>query len=507
MFYGDNVAVRFAESLFRHRRLFIIAVLTVTLITAVGLSTRGHTWQATALTQVKTADASQLGDQPRVGSSTPAQENVNQFTDLMKDNLPDGFLDKALRSANLANPVNVDPKAKDPRYAALSKSLTVTPTSDTLFSIALTWDNPRECERIVAALQRQYIAEVGLDRSAQSIATVHFLDSQIHDYEARMRTAEQQLVNFKQQSVGRLPEEQTARITQLGNLEVARDNALITQQDAALKMATLKQRLTGVSPYTILEQSIAESPLLGELLRLKAQRDTMLAKYRPNHPTVLALNDQIANLEKDLRTKSQTHAPEASSIVGTRRQDNPLYVTLQQQYVEAGISEATQRAQLTEINRQIDDYKAGIARMPQDQRELTNMTREDNLLKTRYEVLVQKRQEVAMQGALAQVSVRSTLTPIGRIYAEPSLTPVKAVFIGLGSVVLGLIVGVLLLILGEWGDRSLRYPGDAERLLGVPVLAILPENAEIRTLSAGSRVGRAGSQSGRSREELKTSDR
>jgi polysaccharide chain length determinant protein (PEP-CTERM system associated) len=488
MFQRDNVAARFAESLFRHRWVFIIAVLVVSCVTMLAITLRSHTWQASALTQVKTQDvASELGEEQRTSYLTPAQENVNHFSDLLKDNLPGGFLDTALRNANLDVPINIDPKADDPRYRLLMKNLSVAPSSDTLFDVNLTWGNPRECEKIVAALQRQYIEEVGLDRSAQSIATARFLDTEIADYEARMRRAEKLLIDFKQQNAGHLPEEQSAAITQLSSLEAQRDNLMITQKDAALKMEALQQRLKGVSPYTILEQNVSQSPLMAQLMQLKAQRDTMLAKYKPNHPTVLAIDDQIKNLEKDVAEKAKSHAPEASSIVGTKRQDNPLYIDLQQQLVDARITAVTQQAQLAELNNQIGQYRGMVQRMPTQQRELNDRTRDYSILKERYETLLKKREEVEMQGALDKVSASSTLTPIGWIYAQPSITRPKLAAIAAGSVVLGLIVATLLLILNEWADRSLRYPGEVERLLGIPVLAALPESAELRRLGGSDR--------------------
>lgn len=492
MYQRDNTAARFAESFFRHRWLFIIAVVVVSVATILAISMRSHTWQASALTQVKTEDvATELGEEQPATYVTPSQQNVNQFTDLLKDNLPGGFLDTALRNANLDVPINVDPKADDPRYHLLMKNLTVEPSSDTLFTVNLTWTNPRECEKIVAALQRQYIEEVGLDRSAQSIATARFLDTEISDYEARMRRAEQLLINFKQENAGHLPEEQSAAMTQLSSLEAERDNLMITEKDASLKTNALQDRLKSVTPYTVLEQNVAESPLMVQLLQLKAQRDAMLAKYKPNHPAVLAIDDQIKNLEADVADKSRAHAPEASSIVGTKRQDNPLYISLQQQLVEARITALTQQAQLGELDKQIDQYQAMVQRMPTQQRELNDRTRDYSILKERYETLLKKREEVEMQGALDKVSASSTLTPIGWIYAEPSMTHSKMIGVVAGSVVLGLIVGILLLILNEWSDRSLRYPSEVERQLGIPVLAVLPESAEMRRLGGSDRGKRS----------------
>jgi len=298
------------------------------------------------------------------------------------------------------------------------------------------------------------------------------------------------LVNFNEQTTGHLSAVQDAKITQLSNLEARRDGLLITQKDAALKIATLQNRLKTVSPF-VQEQDITQSPLMTQLLQLRAQRDTMLAKYKPNHPSILALNEQIKNLEADEANKARSHAPEAMRVVGTKRHDSDVYIALQQQLTDAKIAFATQQSQLAVVDNLIGQYRSIARDMPSQRRELDDRTRDYSIIKDRYETLLKKRAEVQMQGAIDKVSASSTLTPIGWIYAEPSMTRTKILAVGAGSLILGLIVATLLLLMSEWSDRSLRYPVDAERLLGVPVLAVLPDNAELRRID-GPSTGRRG---------------
>lgn len=485
---SDTPALRFVDSLFRHRWLFAVAVIAVASVTTLAVTLPHRTWEATAQTRVSTQDiTAQLGDQSQAPDSTysndtPAMVNVNRLSDLLKDNVTGGFIDSALRRADLNRPIDVDPRARDPRLALLNKNLSISASSDTMFDIALTWDDPRECERIVAAIRQQYIAELGQERSAQSTVSADLLDSQIADYRARMQRAETGLIEFKQQNAAHLPEEQTARITQLGVLEARRDSLLITQKDAALQVDGLDQHLRNVSPYVV-DQTVGQSPMTAQLLQLKAQRDTLLAKYKPNHPAVLALDDQIKNLEQDLGQKSKTHAPEAMTIVSIDRRDSASYSTLQQELTEARINLTTQQSQLAAVNSLIDQYQADARSMPTEQRRMADLTQDYTILTDRYQELLKKRQDVEMQGDIDRVSASATLTPIGAIYAAPSMTHSKAAAIVAGGVVLGLVVATLALILNEWGDRSLRYPADAQRLIGVPVLASVPETGALNRLS------------------------
>ena len=62
----------------------------------------------------------------------------------------------------------------------------------------------------------------------------------------------------------------------------------------------------------------------------------------------------------------------------------------------------------------------------------------------------------------------------------------------LGSLLLGCLVGIILVVLSEWSDHSLRHEADAERLLGVPVLAALPESSDLHTMTARRTLSGAG---------------
>ncbi len=476
------IAARIWDSFCRHKWLFLIALVVVSGTSIVLLSLRAKTYEATAMTQVTTEDvATELGEAPAPSYVTPAQQNVTHFEDLTSDNLPGGFLDTALRHAQLARPVSVDPQDADPRYALLKKRLTAAIQSDSVWTISLTWDNPAECERIVSALQKQYIEEVGEDRSAQATATGNFLDSQISDYAVRMRRAEQALIDYKKQNSGELPEAQSADISQLSNLKAELDNLQITARDNDLKKQELQKRMAQIKPLSILEQTSSESPYEAQIKSLMAKRDGLLAEGKmPAHPEVVSLTSQIAYLQKALADKVKAHSPEAGNVTQTKLQDNPEFQGLQQQMTDAVISGQTQQAQIQHLQTAIAQYQTRIQNIPGEQRNLADKTRDYSIVKAQYESLLGRREQIKVKGALDKVSASSLLTPLGRIYAEPTTGHSKTLGLMAGSVVLGILVGMILVVLSEWGDQSLRNEGDAERLLGVPVLGLLPDCADLK---------------------------
>ncbi|MBV9852385.1 MAG: hypothetical protein JO250_22195 [Armatimonadetes bacterium] len=477
MYRSIPISYRMADAFFRNRWLFLIAFLVVSGVTMGTLYLRSKTYQATALTQVITQDvAAALGEREDTGWVSPAQKNVNQLDVLLNGD----FLGTALSNAKLGRPINTDPRAEDSRYALLRKKLSTNAQSDNLFSISLTWDSPSEAEEIVRAIQSQYIQEIGQERYAQTNATLAFLDSQIGDYAQRLRKAEKLLTDYKRTNPGQLPEAQSADIGQLSALQAQLDNMKITAHDSAAQKTVLEQRLAQIKPQSIMEQTAAPSPLNIQINEMKAQRDKLLTHMLPTHPVVQDMDAQIAALEKERDGKLKAGAAEAQDVTHTKLQDNPEWQALHQQLVQATIEQQTQAMQMGQLAQKIAQYQERVKNIPAEQRALTDKTRDYKVVQAQYDSLLQRREQVQMEGNLARVSASSSLSPIGYIHAEPTTGRTKMIVMFVGSLVLGLIIGLVLVVLSEWADRSLRYGTDAERALGVPVLAVVPDAADLR---------------------------
>ena len=239
--YGNNRLLRrVLEAFFRHQKLFWISAIGISGIVSMALLLRGNSYTAAASTRISSDKeiSDVLGFDKQIISS-PAQTNVDRFNDLLKDDTPGGFMDRALTAAKLRVPINVDPRYRDKRLELLRKKMTVAVDSSEVFRIQLTWDDAGECERIVQAFQDSYIEEAGTVRQATALATTRFLDSQIQAYLKRMRVAEQALIEYKEKFSGNLPEAQTSEIARLAELKKERDGLLISSRDNELRKQTV----------------------------------------------------------------------------------------------------------------------------------------------------------------------------------------------------------------------------------------------------------------------------
>ena len=352
------------------------------------------------------------------------------------------------------------------------------------FSITLVWSRQDETKSIVDALQQQYIEEVGLDRSSQSIASVHFLDTQIAEVAQRMRQSEKALADFKASNGGQLSDAESAYNNQLSSLQSQLTDKQITAGENGRKRMFLQQQLGQMQPLSIAEQTVSDqSPLEKEVAGLLAQRDTLLTTKTRIHPEVVALDTRIAELQNQQRRDAK--APENQHNTQTKLQENPQYQTLKQQIVEAAIAQEADVLEMQNLSQQIRKYQSLVNRIPAAQRQLADKTRDYATLKTTYDDLERRRQDAQITANLDRLTASNSLMPIGVTFASPTTGKTKLIAMLFGSLVLGCLVGVILIVLSEWSDHSLRHEADAERLLGVPVLAALPESADLHATAAG----------------------
>jgi uncharacterized protein involved in exopolysaccharide biosynthesis len=493
LYRRDSITFRLLDAFFRNLGIFLLCVVGVSSVVAVALVTRSQSYVASSSIRVIGE-----GDLQKITNTrslrpweSPAKKHTARFTDLMQDLRPSGFVNSVLEAAKLKKPINTNPDARDPRFEKFRKSVFTSTKSKELFSIGLTWENEEECERLVEAIQERFIADIGETSQAESIKTVSFLDSQIKSARTNLQNAEQALQDFQTKNLGKLPGSRAAEIEQLASLKSNRDLLEITSQDFALKRSAIQDRLKQVRPESILERTVGTDPLVSIIRDLEAKRaDLIRRKYQRDGTLVRDVDQQISLFRQDLAKRAKQDPTQSANVTETKLQDNPEYGTLQQQLTITDMDESAHKAQLANLNRRIADYEKVVQQMPSAERTLIERTRDQQFWEKTYNDLVARRYQAQMKADVGKITETAKLIPQALIRAEPTMSLTKMVMLIGGSVILGLIVGCLMILAREWMDVSLRYTMDAERLLGVPVLAALPESPVLQFPLSTPRNGR-----------------
>lgn len=500
MYRNIPVLYRVMESFFRYRNLFLVASVIVTVIPAAVLLTRKPSYTSTANVQViadSVGDA--LGQNTRVSWVPVSQQNVNKFNELLTDDAEGGFVDQALHRANLSRPINVDPRAKDPRLAQLRKGLNCTSISDSVFIINLVWENPTECEQIVKAMQDQYIEQVGLDKQATSREVSKFLDSELKKYSKRLRDAEDIVNRFKSQNHGASVEGIASAYELLNNQKNQLNDLLANSKTYASRRAAIQERLSKINPTSIKEatEKPQENPLLAQHLAQKATLEADKTKllnsgWLPNSTRVQALDAQLKSLQEQIDTLAKAEAEHPKMVKGaTIYQDNPEWQNLQSQLDDINMQEKSEQAQVAQLEQQITQYETLVKTLPQKESDVNDKVRDAKILQAQYDDLATKREQSITKENMDKLAGITTLRPIGTIYSQPTGGKAKTAMMLVGLMIFGLILGIGVTLLAEWADPTVRYASDVQRRLGVPVLISLPEMAPLMMVTAAPKENEA----------------
>jgi len=481
----NYIVFRILDSFFRNWLVFAITLIGVTGVVGTALVVRSAKYVATATIRLGTEEVEEvnktLGYKRESAWSSPAQMEAQAFSDLMRDTMPGGFVDRAVKAAKLKTPINTDPRAKDERFEDFVDGVTVSAISANVIQVNLTWPDSEECEALVDALQKEFIHQAELDNSAASQGTLAFLDSQVEVFRKKMQDSEKALVAFKQTHSGLLPDALTGQIDAVTNLKMQRDELAIKAQDADLKLAALRARLGQIKPVSILEQRVANDPAIAELRELHTQRaDRIRRDWKPSSTVVQDIDRKIRMLEGEIRKRDAADPTRSRNVLESTVVDNPEYRDIEQRIVEAEIERRTQTAQMSAIDSRIGEYEAVIAKLPADERTLTERVRDYKLLQGQFEDLIERRQQATIKRDLGQVTARSQINPLNIVSAESTATAKKKAISIATALVVGLVLALGLVVLREWMDPSIRYEMDAMKSLEMPVLASLPDSTQLR---------------------------
>jgi uncharacterized protein involved in exopolysaccharide biosynthesis len=206
-------------------------------------------------------------------------------------------------------------------------------------------------------------------------------------------------------------------------------------------------------------------------------------RYKDNHPDVRAAEAQLRQLLERrvglLNDAAQRKEPEAPAVptqaeANSRRQIETSIAGLESQVQARNLDlEARTKTQKTLIEA-IDQYNSRIQASPVMERDYTELTRDYNLAKSRYEELNAKRSQSAIATDLEKRQIGERLELLDAAYLpESPIKPNRVMIVGAGLAV-GLMLGTFVAGGREMKDSSLKSLKDARAYTGLQVLGTVP---------------------------------
>jgi polysaccharide chain length determinant protein (PEP-CTERM system associated) len=343
------------------------------------------------------------------------------------------------------------------------------------FFVSVTFDKPQLAQQICTEVTSMFMQQNAQRRMEQSQKTNQFMGKELQSAKENLDEQDAKLAQFKRQYLGVLPEEEQTNLSLLTGMNTQLDAATQSlnraQQDKAFNETLLAQQeanwkstLNGgpQNPDTMEQQ----------LSGLQDQLTLLLLRYTPEHPDVLKLKSQIAELKHRMTGEP---APKASAETTQAKLHEPPQLQQLRARVkqdDVNIGEMTRRQ--SQIQEQIRSMQARVQASPMVEQQYKELTRNYQMAQQIYNELLKKESDssIAMNLEHEQESeVFRVLDPPSYPYAPSSPKVLQLVLGGLGA---GFALAIAIIYLLAILDKAMYTERDVELSLKLPVLTSVP---------------------------------
>ena len=328
----------------------------------------------------------------------------------------------------------------------LLEQISITPIrGSSLVDVEFTSPSARLSARIASTWVDEFIKSSVERRFASTNDAREFLQDQLAQLRERLEDSEREFVAYASNSgIISVPGPTGSDTEESGTLvgtDLAAMNAALTRAQT--------ERIEAQSALRAGASSVADgvnANLRSQRAQVAAERADLLTRFESGHPQVVALTDQLAELDRQL-----------GEAQAEKRQE------LQRSYNAAIDQERRLASQVDALRGRFQDERRATI-------QYNILRREVDTNRELYNGLLQRYKEIGVAGVEAS---NAQLVDAPSIPDEPSSPSLPL------NLVLGLLAGFGLaggfLFVREQIDRTLRDPADVKNVLGLPLLGITPK--------------------------------
>ena len=308
----------------------------------------------------------------------------------------------------------------------------------------------------VRAIADLFIAESGKDRAQQAGSTEEFLEKELARVGQDLTAQEQQIRDFRIEHLGALPSQLEANSRELDRLNDSLRANLEAQQKLESETRLLHDNEGGAKP--------AGSTVADALADARKQLIAARRIYTDDHPNVVSLQAQIAQLEGELAQEAQQ--PESTAWMDPARK---------QALEETALNRASRKTEEQHLRDRIAELEKGVEEAPKNEQALLELSRNYDTLKASYNLLLGNKHDAALSRNLEDARMaeqfkvlRPPFTPSAPFWPNPLIVVPAGLAVGLG-------LAALLVIWAEIRTPAFHSVETLARRLGIPILAAIPD--------------------------------
>ena len=395
-------------------------------------------------------------------------------------------------------------------------------TATVAFTLAVSAETGKDAQMLTRQLAERFLLEHRTARELGARQVTGFFEEESQRLQLEISELEAALAGFKQEEIRNLPElmsmnlslfERTQReIDQTENriiaieqqINVTRAELSLTEPyknvvtDSGETMLTGAERLSALTAQYLQATSrySQEHPdvkrlsreirllseqngtshrtdeIMGRLVALQEEVRQARQTYSDSHPTVVDLESAIASLQRGLQSAVVSDSKSNELALPP---DNPRYVALQTAMSGDEATLNAEKANLAELKVKLDEYEERIFTTPLVERDYKSLARDYDNKVAKFQELKDKQLQARLAeeiegGDNAEQFVLESSAYLPRLPESPN----RVGIILLGAF-FGLVIGIAVVVLIEYFDKTIRNSRMIFQVLGVQPLATIPE--------------------------------
>jgi polysaccharide biosynthesis transport protein len=366
---------------------------------------------------------------------------------------------------------------------AIEKSTTGNALPLTYFRISYQNQSPELAQKIASKLTSLFIEQDNRARETQVFGTTEFLSAEFTKVSEALDASEETLRKVKSSRPFQLPEQLESNLRTLDRLSVQKQ----TNAEALDRYATMRLNLETQISQTpeflpVLATAKANgsgSPnsLVEEYRKTKLEYEQAAAKYRPQHPEVLATQAHLDRLTKQMTPELLAEATKDPAEVAETKATmvpNPLYQRLLAQLKEVATEFGIREREKRFVESEMAKYVSRVENTPKAEQDIADILRQNMDLKKQYEDLKGKLEQARLSESLETKQKGSQFVIVDP--ANYPLVPTKPNrwYILLVGSLASLVISIGLAAVIDIARQKIWTQANVETFWGVPVLIDIP---------------------------------
>ena len=383
------------------------------------------------------------------------------------------------------------------------------------FTISFAHTSPETAMKVTAGLASKFIEENLKTREEQVAGTTEFLSNELERAKTSLDKQEHAIANFKREYIGELPSQIEANLQTLNRLE--REQTTLSESIRhRLDRKTALDKM--ISAYDNIGLAFMESPreammnqeavadlraggkpagnrktgggdLPGVRLKeLEQNLASMSAEYKDTYPDIILLRKEIAQVKAQIAEKqrlapsesfeetegSSSKSPMERKSRSAQAPVDPYLNELKRERDETEIGLRSLKEQANRLVEQIRVYQSRVERTPEREQALTVLQRDYENTKRNYQALLDKQLNAKISEDLErkQKAGKFRIVDPAHLPFQPESPDSTRVL--LAGALIGCIAGYGIAFVLEMAKKGFSKVEDVESLLGLPVLASIP---------------------------------